>query len=62
MDSEGRVVLAGFVPLADDLTFRVNLNGKLAAGRYTMLAEINVNANAMSADIQRINVLISSSP
>ena len=62
MDTEGRVVLAGLTPLADDATFQVNLNGKLAPGRYTMLAEINVNGNAMNADIQRIDVLISSSP
>lgn len=60
MDTEGRVVLAGVAPLADDSTFQVNFNGKLAAGRYTMRAEINVNGNAMNADIRRIDVLISS--
>ncbi len=62
MDTEGRVVLAGLAPLADDATFQVSFNGKLAAGRYTMRAEINVNGNAMNADIRRIDVLISSSP
>lgn len=62
MDAEGRVVLAGLAPLADDATFQVDLNGKLAAGRYTMLAEINVNGNAMNADIRRIDVLISPGP
>jgi hypothetical protein len=61
-DTEGRVVLAGLAPLADDATFQVNFNGKLAAGRYTMRAEINVNGNAMNADIRRIDVSISSSP
>ncbi|MSO67941.1 MAG: hypothetical protein EXQ82_09070 [Pseudolabrys sp.] len=62
IDTEGRVVLAGLAPLADDATFQVNFNGKLAAGRYTMRAEINVNGNAMNTDIRRIDVLISSSP
>jgi hypothetical protein len=62
MDSDGRVVLAGFVSLADDATFHVNLNGKLAAGRYTVLAEINVNGNAMNAEIQSIDILISATP
>ena len=62
MDTDGGVVLAGLVPVADDATFRVNLNGKLAAGRYTMHAEINVNGNAMNADIRKIDVFISSSP
>ena len=62
MDTEGHVVLLGFAPLADDATFHVNLNDKLAAGRYTMLAEINVNGNAMNAEIQSIDVLISATP
>ena len=62
MDTEGHVVLLGFAPLADDATFHVNLNDKLAAGRYIMLAEINVNGNAMNAEIQSIDVLISATP
>jgi hypothetical protein len=62
MNTEGRVVLAGLAPLAGDATFRVNFNGKLAPGHYIMRAEINVNGNAMNADIRRIDVLISSSP
>ena len=62
IDTEGRVVLAGLAPLADDATFRVNLGGKLAAGRYAMLAEINVNENTMNAQIERIDLLVSSSP
>ena len=62
MDAEGRVVLAGFAAPTEDATFHLNLNGKLAAGRYTMLAEINVNGNAMNAEIQSIDVLISATP
>lgn len=62
IDTEGRVALAGFASLADDATFRVNFNGKLATGRYIMLAEINVNGNTMNAEIRRIDVLVPSSP
>ncbi|MDO8533341.1 MAG: hypothetical protein Q7S17_01175 [Xanthobacteraceae bacterium] len=62
MDDEGRVVLAGTAPLADDLTFQADLNGKLAAGRYIMAALIAVNGNVMNADIHRIPLLISSNP
>jgi hypothetical protein len=62
VDTEGRVALAGLVPLQDDGTFRVTLNGKLAAGRYAVLAEINVNGNTMNAEIQRIDVLVPASP
>ncbi len=60
--SSGRAVLAGVARLADDATFRVDLNGKLAPGRYIVLAEIIVNGNAMNAEIERIPVVISSKP
>jgi hypothetical protein len=59
IDAEGRVVLAGVVRPADDATFRVELDGKLPAGRYTVLALIAVNGNVMNADIQRIPIVIS---
>jgi hypothetical protein len=62
VDGEGHVVLAGLAGPADDATFQVDLNGKLPAGRYTVLAEITVNRNAMNAEIQRIPVAISSTP
>jgi hypothetical protein len=58
IDAESRVVLAGMVRPADDGTFRVELDGKLPAGRYTVLALIAVNGNVMSADIQRIPIVI----
>ena len=60
VDTEGTVVLAGTAPPAEDATFRMDFDGKLPAGRYTAVAEITVNGNAMNADIQRIPVLISS--
>jgi hypothetical protein len=62
MDGEGHVVFAGLAGPADDATFQVDLNGKLPAGQYTVLAEITVNRNAMNAEIQRIPVSISSTP
>jgi len=62
MDDADRVVLAGTAALADDLTFQVDLDGKLATGRYTMVALIAVNGNVMNADIRRIPVFISSNP
>jgi hypothetical protein len=55
-------VLAGIAQLGDDLTFRVDLDGKLAAGHYTMFVLIVVNGNSASADIRRIPVIIQSSP
>jgi hypothetical protein len=62
VDDKGHVVLAGLATLADDATFQVDLNGRLAAGRYTAVAEITVNRNAMNAEIRRIPVSISSTP
>jgi hypothetical protein len=60
LDTEGNVVLAGTATPAEDATFQMNFDGKLPAGRYTVVAEITVNGNAMNADIQRIPVVISS--
>jgi hypothetical protein len=57
-DAENQIVLAGVARPADDATFRVPLEGKLPAGRYTMSALIAVNENTMNADIQRIPVVI----
>jgi len=59
-DSEGRVMLAGQAPLAEDASFHIDLSGKLPAGHFTLLAQIVVNDNAMNAEIQRIPVVISS--
>jgi hypothetical protein len=56
VDAENRIVLSGVAPLADDATFRVELDSKLPAGRYTISALIAVNGNVMNADIQRVQV------
>jgi len=62
VDSAGRVTFAGVARLGDDATFRVDLKGKLAAGRYTVLAELIVNGNAMNAEIRRIPIEVGAKP
>ena len=62
VDAEGRIAAVGAVPPADDWTFRVDLHGRIPAGRYTVLAQIIVNGNAANVDIERIPVIVSSSP
>jgi hypothetical protein len=46
--------------LGDGTTFQLDLNGKLAAGNYTILALIAVNENTTNAVIRRIPVQIAS--
>jgi hypothetical protein len=55
-------VLAGTATAAENATFQVVFAGKLAAGSYTMIAQITVNGNAMNADIQHIPLRVSSAP
>lgn len=61
-DAEGRVALAGTLPLGTDATFQVDLKGRLPAGRYTLLALIAVNSNTMNAEIYRKPLVVSSRP
>jgi hypothetical protein len=61
-DGDGRVLLAGQVPLAADANFRIDFAGRLPAGRFTLAAQVIVNANAMNAEIRRIPVEIGSKP
>lgn len=61
-DDDGRVVSAGIAGLADDSTFRLDLDANLAAGHYTLAALIAVSGNVMNAEIRRIDVLIPSNP
>ena len=46
----------------EDLTFPIELDGRLPAGQYTVMAEILVNGNAMNPEIERIPVVIGGSP
>jgi hypothetical protein len=57
-EADGRVVLAGQVSLGADASFRLDLN--LPAGRFTLAAQIIVNANAMNAEIRNILIEIGS--
>jgi hypothetical protein len=52
-DGDGQAVLAGTVRPGEDQRFTINIGGKLAYGRYTLAAEIAVNANVMNAEIRR---------
>ena len=61
-DDEGRVVLAGQAPLAQDAGFHIDLGGKLPPGQFTLLAEMIVNGNAMNAQVERVPVVISPHP
>jgi hypothetical protein len=60
IDDKDRVALAGVAPLGQDATFRIDLSGRLPAGRYTMRAIIAVNGNVMNPDIRRIPIAIAS--
>lgn len=54
LDAQDNVALAGSAPAAADATFQIDFDGKLGAGRYTVVAEITVSGNTMNADIARI--------
>ncbi|MGB9395131.1 MAG: hypothetical protein WCB32_10130 [Pseudolabrys sp.] len=54
IDDKGGVVLAGVAVLNDEVTFQIDLNGKLPTGNYTIMALIAVNGNAMNAAIRHI--------
>jgi hypothetical protein len=58
VDADGRIVLAGTAHLQDDRTFAVDIDRQLPAGRYTVMAEILVNGNAMNLEIEKIPVAI----
>jgi hypothetical protein len=58
VNDEGRVMLTGVVAVQEDLTFRVDLDGRLPPGRYSFTAEIIVNGNAMNPQIEQIPVTI----
>ena len=57
-DGDGRIVLAGQVAPSENASFSLDFAGKLPLGRFTLLAQIIVNANAMNAEIQRIPIEI----
>jgi hypothetical protein len=52
-DGAGQAVLAGTVRPGEDRRFAIDIGGKLGQGRYTLAAEIAVDANVMNAEIRR---------
>ena len=62
VNAEGRIALTGVARPQEDQTFQVELDGELPAGRYTVMAEIIVNGNAMNPEVERIPVAISGRP
>jgi hypothetical protein len=46
--------------VTQDASFVLGFGGKLPAGHSTLLAQIIVNANAMTAEIQRMPIKIAS--
>ncbi len=58
VDADGRIALIGVSLPREDLTFAVELDDRLPAGQYTVMAEILVNGNAMNSEIERIPVVI----
>ena len=55
VDERGHVLLAGAVSVGPEPDFLIDLAGRLPAGRFTLLAQVIVNSNAMNADIERIS-------
>ena len=55
-DGSGRVVAAGRAALDADASFRLDLAGKLPAGRLTLAAQLIVNDNAMNAEIAKFAI------
>jgi hypothetical protein len=51
---DGKVALAGQGRFRDDGSVVLDLRGKLAPGRYTVLAALILNGNAANAEIRRI--------
>jgi hypothetical protein len=62
VDADGRIALVGVSLPGGDLRFTIELDGRLPAGKYTVMAEILVNGNAMNPEIERIPVVIGGKP
>jgi hypothetical protein len=57
-DADGQAALAGVARPGEDRGFAIEFGGKLADGRYTLAAEIAVNADAMNAEIRRFDFTV----
>ncbi|HEY7242285.1 MAG TPA: hypothetical protein VH678_00185 [Xanthobacteraceae bacterium] len=62
IDHEGRAALAGQAAIGTDARFYIDLRNALPPGRFTLMAELVVNGNAMNAEIRDFPIEISSRP
>jgi hypothetical protein len=62
VDADGGIALVGVSLPREDLTFAIELDARLPAGQYTVMAEILLNGNAMNPEIERIPVVIGGKP
>jgi len=60
--ADGRVALTGAASLGTDAGFQIDLKGRLPTGRYTLLALIAVNGNAMNAEMHRVPLVVAPQP
>jgi hypothetical protein len=60
IDADGRVVLAGTIPLGADATFQTDWKERLPTGSYILAALIAVNGNTMNAEIHRMPIVVPS--
>jgi hypothetical protein len=60
--ADGRIALVGVALPREDLTFAIELDGKLPAGQYAVMADVLVNGNAMNLEIKWIPVVIGRKP
>lgn len=56
--ADGRVRLAGSARLLDDMTFAIDLEGRLGPGEYTVLATLYLNGNTVNPEIRRIPYVV----
>jgi hypothetical protein len=59
IDDEGRAVLAGQDPVGADASCYIDLGNAVSAGRFTLMAELIVNGNAMNAEIRHFPIEVS---
>jgi len=60
--ADGRIALVGVSLPREDLRFAIELDDRLPAGQYSVMAEILVNGNAVNPEIKRIPVVIDGKP
>jgi hypothetical protein len=62
VNADGGIGLIGVSLPQEDLTFAIELDSRLPAGQYTVMAELLINGNAMNPEIERIPVVVGRKP